>query len=245
MQTDHYDRRRRKTQVSYRNVARSTYGRVVGRLPLSARRRVIYTTVHFRPPNLSAPRSFTEKINWRIVNDQRPLLAWTCDKSKMKQKVAERSPDVYIPETIWRGRNVSELERVRLPHGGYSNPIIRPVASISAREKKPLSTGSVSSRADGWTITTSREYSASGRTSRPDETLLVEEWLGDGSATPTDYKFFVFDGRPQYVMVQRDRFEDRAENFYTADWSPVDANGRGWPRGSPSGAPPSSRRCSG
>jgi len=69
----------------------------------------------YRPPQLR-PRTFTEKLNWRISWDRRELLAPTCDKLAMKEAAARSAGDlVRVPRTLWAGTDVAELADVHLP----------------------------------------------------------------------------------------------------------------------------------
>ena len=69
----------------------------------------------YRPPTLR-PRTFTDKLNWRISWDRRELLAPTCDKLAMKEAAARSAGDlVRVPRTLWAGTDVAELADVHLP----------------------------------------------------------------------------------------------------------------------------------
>jgi hypothetical protein len=53
--------------------------------------------------------------------------------------------------------------------------------------------------------------------------LLFEELLDDGKGKiPPDYKFFVFDGRVQFLSVDIDRFGNHRRNMYDRDWNRLD-----------------------
>lgn len=48
---------------------------------------------------------------------------------------------------------------------------------------------------------------------------MVEEFLDDGSGnSPTDYKFFVFDGRVRLIQIDTARFTGHRRALYHADW---------------------------
>jgi hypothetical protein len=51
--------------------------------------------------------------------------------------------------------------------------------------------------------------------------LLVEEFIGDGETSPTDYKFFVFDGVPRYVLVVTGRHTASRAVYYDLEWNRV------------------------
>lgn len=53
--------------------------------------------------------------------------------------------------------------------------------------------------------------------------ILIEERLGGeglNPSPPTDYKFYVFNGRVEYVHADMDRFGDHTRRFYDRNWNP-------------------------
>ncbi len=53
--------------------------------------------------------------------------------------------------------------------------------------------------------------------------IMVEELLrAPDGPTPTDYKFFVFDGKVRLIQVDSDRFTEHGERFYAPDWTPLE-----------------------
>lgn len=55
--------------------------------------------------------------------------------------------------------------------------------------------------------------------SQIDPRLLVEPRVG-GGAVLVDYKFFVFNGRAEYVQVDTDRFTAHRRSFFDREWRP-------------------------
>lgn len=90
-------------------------GPIFRHLPLSLRRHLLYLRFHGRWGNFSSPRRFTEKIQWRILNDRRDLIALACDKLRSKQHVAQqwRAASIderfKIPVTYWSGTDPESL----------------------------------------------------------------------------------------------------------------------------------------
>jgi hypothetical protein len=85
-------------------------------MPAGLRRRLLFAFFNRRMPHFSKPKTFNDKVNWRILNDRRPLLEWTCDKLLMKEHAAEAALDgFHIPNTIWSGVDVCELQNVEVP----------------------------------------------------------------------------------------------------------------------------------
>jgi hypothetical protein len=220
-----------------RDLARSGYHRGISRLPLSARRRILFTLSHRRLPNFTSPQTFNEKVNWRIINDRRPLLAWTCDKQKMKEYVTNLSTEVYVPRTLWIGRDLAQLTEVELPERWVLKPN-HGSGAVHFGFGRHAPVDDLLDITRGW-LDNDRPPAAYGEWAyfQAERALMVEEWLGEGEEVPADYKFFVFDGRPLYLHVNRNRFRDRVENFYSADWTPQLCNQHSWPTGKPQPRP--------
>lgn len=73
---------------------------VVRRLPLACKRGVLYSRVHGRWPSLREPRLSTEKANWRVVHDRRPLIGQLGDKLAMKAYAHQVCPDLAVPAVL-------------------------------------------------------------------------------------------------------------------------------------------------
>ena len=192
---------------------------VVHRLPLRLRRAVLFREAHGRWPADRRPRTFTEKVNWRVVHDRRPLIGRLGDKLAMKAYAADVVPALRIPVVLWSGTDVGALADVDLPerwvlkpnhgtmrvHLGTGRPDVADLRRITTGWlDEPL----FRSRGE-WVYSQARRL------------LLVEEFLGDG-APPADHKFLVFGGRVELVQVDTGRFGDHRRRLYTRDWTPVD-----------------------
>src|SRR5258707_478012 len=91
------------------------------KLPTGASRRALFASTHRRMPHFRKPLTFSDKVNWRILNDRRPLLEWTCDKLAMKEH-ARHVPGLHIPDTLWAGTDLRELTSARLPEHWILKP---------------------------------------------------------------------------------------------------------------------------
>lgn len=192
-------------------------------LPTGIERRILFGLVHNRIPHFGNPDTFSDKINWRILNDRRPLIEWTCDKLAMKDYVLRESPaGLHVPRTIWSGSDLRDLEIDKLPEHWVLKPNHRSgliyfgVGRPDHRELSALTTTWLStfeaSRLREWAYSKARPM------------LLVEELLGEPGAPPPDYKFYVFDGKVAVVEVHTDRYTGHKTRLYTPDWSPLDVS---------------------
>lgn len=78
--------------------------RLFGALPLALRRHLLYARTYRRWGNFRSPLLFSEKMQWRIINDRRTRLRPTCDKRASKhvaEAIAQAAGlQLRIPKTI-------------------------------------------------------------------------------------------------------------------------------------------------
>jgi teichuronopeptide biosynthesis TupA-like protein len=199
---------------------------VICKLPLRARRWALFLCSIRRIPNFSAPCTFNEKMNWRILNDRRSLLEWTCDKLAMKDR-ASNCPGLRIPRTFWAGTDLRELTSAVLPehwvlkpnhrsgliYFGHGRPDIEQLSAVTADWLRPVEAEEFGE----WAYSKARPM------------LLAEEVIGNPGSPPRDYKFWVFDGDVAVIDVDVDRFTTHQLRFYLPDWSPLEVQAGVYP----------------
>lgn len=192
---------------------------VLHRLPLRAKRAVLFRRAHGRWP-ARPPRTFTDKVDWRVVHDRRPLIGRLGDKLAMKAYAAEVLPSLSIPRVLWTGTDVAALADAPLPerwvlksnhgtmrvHVGSGRPDVAELRRVTA----------------GWLDEPLYRTRGEWVYSQARRLLLVEEFLGTADAVPADHKFLVFAGQVQLVQVDTGRFADHRRRLYGPDWTPVD-----------------------
>jgi teichuronopeptide biosynthesis TupA-like protein len=193
---------------------------VVRRLPLRVKRAVLYREAHGRGPAGRSPQTFTEKVNWRVVNDRRPLIGQLGDKLAMRAYAARVCPAVRVPRVLWTGTDVGELAAAGLPerwvlkpnhgsmrvHLGSGPPDVAALRRVTA----------------GWLDEPLYRERGEWIYSQARRLLLAEEFLGRAGEPPADHKFLVFGGRVRLVQVDTGRFGGgHQRRLYTPDWTPL------------------------
>lgn len=201
---------------SLRGAARS----MIYSLPPGVERRLLYGYYNRKLPRFGKPVTFSDKVNWRILNDRRPLLEWTCDKLAMKEYASKQEIDrLHVPHTIWSGSDIHDLRSADLPerwvlkpnhrsgliHFGRGQADCQDLTAVTATWLDPFE----SSKMHEWAYAKARPM------------LLVEELLGPPGSPPPDYKIFVFDGEPEIIEMVN-RYDGNQQRLYRSDWSPLD-----------------------
>ncbi|SEL79329.1 TupA-like ATPgrasp [Blastococcus sp. DSM 46786] len=196
--------------------------RIAGLLPAAARRRYLFLAGQGRLPRLHDPRTFSEKVNWRILCDRSPDLAWTCDKLAMKEHAAKLRDEagIAVPETLWAGDDLIAVT---------GRTFDRPWVLKPNHRSGLVRFGSADATVDASTLAATREWLRDDQSvllgewaySQARRLLLIEEDISGGEPLD-DYKLLVFHGRVAAIQVDRGRFTGaHARNYYTPQWEPI------------------------
>jgi hypothetical protein len=193
---------------------------LIGMIPVSTKRQALYLTTIGKRGDFVEPKTFNEKVNWRILNDRRDRIVKACDKMWMKEMARAAYPglDLRIPATFWSGTDVGAAPDlmdlppwVLKPNNSSGHAIFGPDPRVGREElRRQIRT---------WFDQTPLEMGEWGY-GRARQQLLLEERIPtpDGEP-PVDYKFFVFDGRIELIQVNRGRFGERqTATFFDTNW---------------------------
>lgn len=216
-----------------RRALRAVDGRVVAALPPKQRRQWLYLRVHRRPGSFENPSRFTEKVNWRILNDRRPELAWTCDKLQMKDHAAASGAPVRVPATLWSGTDVRSLADEELPARWVLKPTHR--SGLVHFGDRGTDYDELAVKTRDWLTGVEGGLLAEWAYAQARPLLFVEEALGEPGSPPPDYKFFVFHGTPRVIQLDVDRFGGHRRSLVTPEWELLDVRLNSYPS---AGLPP-------
>jgi hypothetical protein len=198
------------------------------------------------------PVTFNDKVRYKLLRDHRQVLITWADKAAMRRYVAEQLGEQYLPRAFALLDSASELVDADLPdnfvlkptHGSGACVVVDDRAPSQAR-LPPARYGWIYSHVRPPHVTREQLVGISqhwlgqryGRGPNHEwaygfvpRRLLVEELLRDArGGIPEDYKLFVFHGRCHFVQVDRGRFGDRTQDFFTREWEPLEMAG-GAPR---------------
>ena len=166
-------------------------------------------------PDLRHPRTFNERIVWKILHDRNPLIPLTLDKVAVRGWVAERIGEQFLVPLLGVWQRASDIPWDDLParfvakanHGSGYNIL------VSDREKTRRA--DVLRQLDQWLAES--YYDRTGEWGYRDipRRILIEEFLkGSRESVPEDYKLYVFGGQPRLLEVHLGRFTDQKRQFF-------------------------------
>lgn len=172
-------------------------------------------------PRIRNPRSFNEKIAHRKHFTKNPLFSKVADKVSARSYVRGKYGDEILNEVYHITRDPNDIPFDKLPNEfviktGNKGAII--VEDKNRMDLNRIKKECRSSLNEPYGVDKGEYWYA-----EIDPSLVIERKLsGYDSDIPTDYKFFVFDGKVEYIQVNVDRFENHKQSIYDKDWNYID-----------------------
>ncbi|TFG45875.1 MAG: hypothetical protein E4H40_07820 [Candidatus Brocadiia bacterium] len=173
--------------------------------------------------NFLNPKTFNEKIVWKKINDRNPLLPITADKFCVREYIVNQLgeegakailiPLFYVtddPKSIPFDR-LPERYIIKSNHGSGQNLIINGKTTYTNEEIIRICAN--------WLRKSYGLTKHEWAYQKIKRKILIEELImeEDGSI-PKDFKFYVFQGKCEMVMVIFDRFIGPTRTLYTPEW---------------------------
>lgn len=175
-----------------------------------------------KPLNLENPQTFNEKMQWLKLHDRRPEYTMMVDKYLVRDYVKKTIGEQYLIPLLGVWDDPDEIDFNKLPNqfvlkcnhnSGYGMCICTDKSKLDIKKvKKELKKG------------LAQDYYLTGREwpyKNVPRKIVAEQYLSDGTgASLDDYKVHNFNGRPEFILVCRDRFSKNGlrEDFFDTNW---------------------------
>ncbi|MCQ2104883.1 MAG: hypothetical protein MJZ26_03725 [Fibrobacter sp.] len=198
-------------------------------IPDSLMLRFQYRVKLHRSLNLKKPLRFTEKVQWYKLNYRNPVMHQCVDKFLVRQFVESKGLKNILVDLYGYFSSVDKIDFEKLPksfvikttHGGGGMNVV--VCSDKSTLDYDLLKQKLILPKHPVKKTLGREWAYSGLMPG----IIVEELLvntDNPDAGVNDYKIFCFNGKPEYLVVDVDRYIGHKRNFYTANWDPLNVS---------------------
>lgn len=171
--------------------------------------------------NIDNPQRFTEKIQWRKINDINPIYAKLADKYKVREWIKKKIGEKHLIPLIGIYDSIDEIDFEKLPekyviktnNASATNTIV--TSKINKCQKKLLK-----ENYDYWMKMSYGNYSGERHYNLIKPKILIEHYLesDDSSKDLRDYKFYCFEGKPKYVQIINERFSNKTIDYYDMNW---------------------------
>lgn len=173
--------------------------------------------------NLDNPRTFNEKVVYRHLFERDSLLPYIVDKYKVREYVSEKIGEEYLIPLLQVADSFEKVDFYSLPenyvmkmnHASGRNIIVKNgVNHLGYSDKK------LKEIFKTWFDEKYRFQQFIWFVQPIKRKIVIEELLvnQDGNI-PKDYKFFVFDGKVEFIQVDQERFSEHKQNYYDKNWN--------------------------
>ena len=181
-----------------------------------------YFIKHGRILNLSNPKRYTEKMQWYKLYYRNDLMPICVDKNRVREYIAQKGLSDILVKQHGAYDRVDDIDFDMLPdkfimkttNGSGTNYICKDKKDINAEEVKKMFQNyfeqSNSSAGREWVY------------NNAEKKIIIEELLEDDTQSDgaiCDYKFLCFNGKPEYVVYDVDRFTEHKRNIYDTNWN--------------------------
>lgn len=178
-----------------------------------------FRRAHGYEPNLEAPRSLSEKLQWVKLNcDLRPLARYV-DKYEVRAFVRSRIGEDFLIPLHGLFDDFDSVPLTALPPSFAMKATHGSGWNLLVKDKSTLDWGRARKQMNAWLSSDyarrTGEMNYAGLRGR----ILIEQLISDPSCDLRDYKFYCCEGEPLGAHVDIDRFGDHRYRVYDADWS--------------------------
>lgn len=198
---------------------------ISNRIPDKQYLKLRYKRTFGKKLNLDNPQTFNEKLQWLKLYDRRPEYTIMVDKYAVKKYVADKIGEEYIIPTLGVWDNPDDIDFDALPNrfvlkcnhnSGLGMCICKDKSKLDIEKvRSELRRGLMQDY-----YLTSREWPYKNVSRK----IIAEEYIEDkGKAVPEDYKVYCINGKPLYIVVFHNRFNDSeelSETVYNTSWQP-------------------------
>lgn len=200
----------------------SAFRRILTRISPTLNTKICYLVKFKRRINLISPKTLNEKISWLKLNTYNGnLLVKQCaDKLRVRNYIEESGLGELLNPIYGVYTNVDDIEWEKLPEAfalklnvGCDRNIIVPDKAMLDIEQTKETMREWLKDNTYWVEYSELQYKG------VEPCILIEKYLGDKEtgALPIDYKFYCFNGIPEYVMFCVGREHEGHPKFYFFD----------------------------
>jgi hypothetical protein len=172
-------------------------------------------------PHIENPRSFNEKVmNRKLYTDNCTYSDLEC-KWTVRDYVRETVGEEVLTEVYHVTDDPETIPFEDLPDEFVVKPTNGAAGEVTiVDDKYTTDHRSIKSKCRDWLSTHHGANNNEYWYGQIEPRVLIEERLTDNEHdVPLDYKFFVFNGRVEYIQVDHGRFSDHSRRFYDRNWT--------------------------
>lgn len=185
--------------------------------------KMMYYAYHHKKLDLETPHTYNEKLQWLKLYDRKPEYRMMSDKYAVRKFIAEKIGNEYLVPLLGVWDRVDDVDFDALPKQFVLKCNHDSAGLVICKDKKKLNIARAKKKLKKCLKV---DYFWAGREDNyrvVEKKIIAEKYMTDGDKDElTDYKFFCFNGKPEFVQVDSGRFSKHIRNFYDTSWNFID-----------------------
>lgn len=182
--------------------------------------KIIYHARMGEKPNIDAPKTYNEKLQWLKLYDRKPEYTQMVDKYEVREYIRETIGDEYLIPLIGVYNSFNEIDFSLLPNQFVLKCTHDSGGMVICKDKTTLDIKAAKKKINK---SLKRNYYYVGREwpyKKVKPRIICEKYMVDESGLDLkDYKFFCFDGEPNALFITSEREKDIRFDYYDLDFN--------------------------
>ena len=171
-------------------------------------------------PNLDNPKDFSEIIGSEMVSRKVDAYSDLADKVKVREYLSKLGLTKYLPQIYGIWENAEDIDVSNCPNSFILKVNHGSGGHVICRDKDTFDGKSYVAHFHQMLSTKYSSLETHYNTIKP--LVFAEEFISDGHAMPTDYKFMCLDGEIKAILLCFDRDSDVHKLVYSENWEKLD-----------------------
>lgn len=177
-----------------------------------------YFTMMGRFPDLDAPTTFSEKVQFRKLNDRNPLYPTLVDKADAKCFIHEKVGGDYVIPTYWVGTDLHSVDWSLIPRPAVVKPTHASGNGYFIHGEDDIAKMLADDPASRWLSMDHSRINREWAYSPLQPRIIIEKMLQDDGRVPWDYRLFTFHGKVEHIEISVRKDGRGYECNYSRDW---------------------------
>ena len=175
-----------------------------------------------RKLNLKNPQRYTEKIQWYKLNYRNDDMPICVDKYRVREYIQRKGIDGILVKLYASYDKADDITLADLPDKFILKTTNGSGTNIICKDKSKLHETTLKEQVAVFLKQSSASAGREWAYSHVRPKIIVEQLLEDPSSpdgSVNDYKFLCFNGKPEYIVLDVDRFTNHKRNIYDTQWN--------------------------
>lgn len=172
--------------------------------------------------NLKNPKRYSEKIQWYKLYYRNEKMPICVDKYRVREYVNSKGLSGILVSLYGVYDEAEDILIENLPKKFVLKTSNGSGTNILCRDKTKMSRNDVVEKVNSFLKQSSASAGREWAYAKGSPKIIIEELLEDSTSSDgsiSDYKFLCFNGKPEYVVLDVDRFTKHKRNIYDINWN--------------------------